>query len=109
MDLSINYFDAARAYRLCEERLGEAGETVRATELGSRVTALTTSEGRWCGNPFTLGGTQTGKLVALGLWLRRASLNAELAASRKLSATRRMYTLYARMKTATQVGSRNGP
>ena len=49
--------------------LNEAGDTVKAAELGSPVTALTSTEGRWIWmtDPMVLAGTEAGKLVALRL------------------------------------------
>ena len=49
--------------------LNEAGDTVKAAELGSPVTALTSTEGRWIWmtDPMVLAGTEAGKLVALPL------------------------------------------
>ena len=43
------------------------GDTVKAVELGSTVTSLGSTEGRWVGKPIILAGTTSGKLAAMTL------------------------------------------
>jgi hypothetical protein len=41
------------------------GEVVRSRNLGSAISCLRTSEGRWPGDPLMLAGTESGRLLAL--------------------------------------------
>ena len=43
------------------------GQVARSRDLGSLISCLGTTEGRWPGKPLVLAGTESGRLLALSL------------------------------------------